>query len=123
MDEKLRVSKDDLRRISSKLSDLEAEKAGMERQAENDADVTTERVRAAGKRITELQGKRERERSGPCFFIRFIMLFLFFSRFRILLLRVRHLFCRFFFADFCKNNKCYPFPNQFFVFDSEAVKK
>lgn len=55
-DEKLRNSKDDFRRISSKVSDLETEKNGMERQAENDADVTTERVRAAGRRITELQG-------------------------------------------------------------------
>lgn len=38
------------------MTELEAERAGMERQAENDADVTAERVRAAGQRITDLQG-------------------------------------------------------------------
>ncbi|CAM9783522.1 unnamed protein product [Scytosiphon promiscuus] len=54
--EKLRVSKEEARRLSVKVTELEAERAGMERQAENDADVTAERVRAAGKRITELQG-------------------------------------------------------------------
>lgn len=56
MGEDLRGSKEEARRVSAKLSELEAERAGMERQAENDADVTAERIRAAGKRITELQG-------------------------------------------------------------------
>lgn len=56
--EELRVSKEDVRRASSMLSDLESEKAGMIRQSESDADVTAERVHAAGQRITELQGKQ-----------------------------------------------------------------
>lgn len=55
--EKLRVSKEEARRFSARLLELEAERAGMERQAENDADVTAERVRASGQRITELQGE------------------------------------------------------------------
>lgn len=55
--EKLRVSREDVRRFTVKLEKLEAERAGLERQAENDADVTADRVRAAGKRITELQGE------------------------------------------------------------------
>lgn len=54
--EKLKVSKEEVRRLSTKVSELAAERAGMERQAENDADITAERVRAAGQRITELQG-------------------------------------------------------------------
>lgn len=56
MGEKLRVSKEEARRLTAKLSELEAGRAAMERQAEDDADVTAERVRAAGQRITELQG-------------------------------------------------------------------
>eukprot|EP00752_Nemacystus_decipiens_P012773 g11312.t1 len=54
--EKLRVSKEEVRRLTNKVAELEADRAAMERQAENDADVTAERVRAAGQRITELQG-------------------------------------------------------------------
>lgn len=57
MGDKLRVSKEEARRVSARVSELEAERGGMERQAENDADVTAERVRAAGQRITELQGE------------------------------------------------------------------
>lgn len=55
--EKLRVSREDVRRLTAKLEKLEAERAALERQAENDADATADRVRAAGKRITELQGE------------------------------------------------------------------
>lgn len=36
---------------------MEAGRAALERQAENDADVTAERIRVAGQRITELQGE------------------------------------------------------------------
>ena len=39
-----------------KLAELEADRTAMEKQAENDADVSAERVRATGQRITELQG-------------------------------------------------------------------
>ncbi|CAM9903980.1 unnamed protein product [Pylaiella littoralis] len=56
MGEKLRVSKEEARRLSVKVAEMEADRAAMERQTENDADVTAERVRAAGQRITELQG-------------------------------------------------------------------
>ncbi|CAM9533036.1 unnamed protein product, partial [Sphacelaria rigidula] len=57
VEEQLRMSKEDARQLASNLTDLEAAKAGLERQVESDADVTAERVHAAGKRITELQGK------------------------------------------------------------------
>lgn len=57
MGEKLRVSKEEARRVSVKLAEMEADRAALERQTENDADVTADRVRAAGQRITELQGK------------------------------------------------------------------
>lgn len=62
MGEKLRASQEEAKRLSSKVVELEADRAAMERQAENDADVTAERVRAAGQRITELQGLKARER-------------------------------------------------------------
>lgn len=64
MGEKLRVSKEEARRHTAKLAELEADRAAMERQAENDADVTAERVRAAGKRITELQGDKSAAEMG-----------------------------------------------------------
>eukprot|EP00904_Undaria_pinnatifida_P010558 jgi/Undpi1/6632/HiC_scaffold_20.g09111.m1 len=54
--EQLRASREEVRRSSAKLSELEADRAALERQAENDADVTAERIRVAGHRITELQG-------------------------------------------------------------------
>lgn len=52
-----RTSKEEAKRLSAKISECEAEKAAVERQAQSDADVMAERVRAAGQRITELQGK------------------------------------------------------------------
>lgn len=55
--EQLRASREEVRRSSAKLSELEADRAALERQAENDADVTAERIRVAGHRITELQGE------------------------------------------------------------------
>lgn len=69
MEGKLRVSKEEAKRLSTKVAELEADRAAMERQAENDADVTAERVRAAGQRINELQGgtprdRRDRERDN-----------------------------------------------------------
>ncbi|CAM9940379.1 unnamed protein product, partial [Ectocarpus sp. 13 AM-2016] len=54
--EKLGASKEEARRLSAKLAEMEADRAAMEKQAENDADVAAERVRATGQRITELQG-------------------------------------------------------------------
>ncbi|CAM9333373.1 unnamed protein product, partial [Ectocarpus sp. 4 AP-2014] len=54
--EKLGASKEEARRLSVKLTEIEADRAAMEKQAENDADVAAERVRATGQRITELQG-------------------------------------------------------------------
>ncbi|CAM9212001.1 unnamed protein product, partial [Laminaria digitata] len=54
--EQLRESREEVRRCSAKLSELEADRVALERQAENDADVTAERIRVAGHRITELQG-------------------------------------------------------------------
>lgn len=56
MGEKLGASKEVARRLSVKLTEMEADRAAMEKQAENDADVAAERVRATGQRITELQG-------------------------------------------------------------------
>lgn len=64
MGEKLRVSKEEARRLSVKVAEMEADRAAMERQTENDADVTAERVRAAGQRITELQGKQTKRWDG-----------------------------------------------------------
>lgn len=55
--EQLRGSREEVRRCSAKLSELEADRVALERQAENDADVTAERIRVAGHRITELQGE------------------------------------------------------------------
>lgn len=56
MGENLGASKEEARRLSAKLTEMEADRGAMEKQAENDADVAAERVRATGQRITELQG-------------------------------------------------------------------